>query len=212
MLERLGEETTGDPVMTFKSATIYAAASTSILGTLIYLVQVSGAIWIPSIVMQVLVTVCLIPIFTWFVITLPLGRKEARIAGDGTSYGWVKFGTRLSVSAICLPLALVSLPPVVWGNTGVGWLLVPLFFVSCFALATVWFSRIQWDKTSLVATSPVFLSEIPLAWKDLSGVTRYSWLDFTVLRFANGRKARFGRYMEGYEDVMTLVEHHSKHA
>lgn len=202
----------GDPGMTFKSASIYASVSTTVLGALIYLVQVRGAIWIPSLVMQMLVTICLIPIFTWFVITLPLGRTAPRIAQDGSRYGFVKIGARLSVTALALPLALVSTPPVMWGNDAVMWLLVPLFVVSCYALAMIWITRVRWDEDTLIATSPILLGQKMFHWNTLSDVTVFNKLDYTILTFADGRKAHLGRYMEGYTDVMNIVERHTKNA
>lgn len=202
----------GDTSMTFKSASIYASISTVVLSGLIYLVQVRGAIWMPSLAMQVLVTICLFPIFTWFVITLPLGRTKPRVAQDGSSYGFIKIGARLSVTALALPLALVSSPPVIWGNDGVMWLLVPLFLLSCYALATIWITRVRWDNDTLIATSPVLLGDKLFQWNTLSDVTIFSKLDYTILKFADGRTAHLGRYMEGYTDVMNIVERHTKNA
>ncbi|MEM6587593.1 MAG: hypothetical protein AAF641_04030 [Pseudomonadota bacterium] len=197
--------------MTFKSASIYASISTLVLCALIYLVQISGIIWIPSLIMQGLVTVCLFPIFTWFVVTMPMGRDDARVAEDGSRYSLVKLGARLSMTAIFVPLALISSPPVLWGNAGVGWFLVPLFGASCFALAAIWLTRMQWDDRTLIITS-VIRGKQAFDWATLSRVTTRDRLDFTTLTFIDGRKAHLGRYMEGYTDVMTIAERHLKNA
>lgn len=194
--------------MSFKAASVLVVASLVLLVSWISVERFFDVTLVPEPLRGIAGIAFTIPVGIWLVKLLSEVKSTAKVAKEGSYYGFLPMWLKIPTTALCCLSGYFFGPPALQGAAGEPWhwMFMLIFALICWLLAGLWLSRVRWNDSVLQATSPLLLKQRSFPWEKLTSIEENSAQFSTDLHFDGLGKAPVYYAYQGYDQVIAYAK------